>query len=463
MTSVGLMNREPRGSGFCARCLDRFRSRLREDGEGELATGADDALRLAIASDDALYERYRHFHEREAFRVMVGFIEDLRAHAASVTPTFAISANVAYIGNHVATFGALWSGVWGPHLEFVMMENDYRVEPGGPHELLPRGKFAAWYKLASSFRGTPTWICPSINVPRQLADHDRRRYYELMFLEAYANAGRWGYYWWPGVDPQTRREATAPDTLKGWIRFIDEHRDVYEHASSMNDLAILYLEGPILRRPGSHRKYLGLAQALAESSHQFDVRYGADGEFNPDELDLGALQRYRGILIPEAQDLGAGAAATLERYLDDGGELTIFSPSPFEHARARHEDGEVLLDFWRDYRDEDRDRIVKVVDAFGVPRIRTSHPSVDVVRYALGERQVLHVLNYDYDAADDRVTPARDVQVRVPWPGNGAASCALLRHGGEDVVPCRLDDGDLVFDIAELDPYAVVVLHERRT
>ena len=41
-----------------------------------------------------------------------------------------------------------------------------------------------------------------------------------MFLEAYANGGRWGYYWWPGVDDETRRAATAPDALKDRIRFI---------------------------------------------------------------------------------------------------------------------------------------------------------------------------------------------------------------------------------------------------
>ncbi len=463
MTSVGLMNRGPRGSGFCRRCLDRFRECMRADGEDELATAEDGALRDALRSDDELYERYRRLHEREAFRVMVRFIQELRAHADATNPGFAISANVAYVGNNVAVYGALWSGVFGPHLEFVLMENDYRVEIGGRHEMLPRGKFSAWYRLANSFKGAPTWICPSINVPRQLADHDRRRYYELMFLEAYANGGRWGYYWWPGVDPDTRRRATAPEALKDRIRFIDEHRAVYEDATSMNDLAVLYLEGPMIANPESHRKYLALAQALAESSHQFDVLYGGDGEFNPDELDLATLRGYRAILVPEARGLGTTATGTLERYVGAGGQLMAFSSSPLEHAEARHEDGRLLFDFWRDYRDADRARIVELVDALGSPRIRASHPSVNVVRYVLGDGHVLHLLNYDYDVETDRVTTAHDVRIRVPWGRGAGASAARLRTGGEDSVPCRMEDGDLVVDLGELDLYAMIVLREDAT
>jgi hypothetical protein len=462
MTSVGLMNRDPGGSGFCARCLERFRLQLRDDGDAEPAPADDDALRAAIRRDDRLYERYHYFHERAAFRMMVGFIEELRSHAAATNPAFAISANLAYLGSNVAALGALWGGLWGPHVDFVLMENDYRVERRGPHCLLPRGKFTAWYRLGSAFRGTPTWICPSIHVPRQLAGQDRRRYYELMFLEAYANGGRWGYFWWPGVDAQTRRLATAPDALKDRIRFIAAHHELYEQATSMNDLAVLYLDGPITRRPETHQKYLALAQALAEAGHQFDVLYGGDGELNADELDLGALRRYRAILVPEARDLGVAPADALERYARSGGDLVVFSASPLDHALARHEDGQVLFDFWRHYRQEDHERIAATVDAVTSSRIRASHPAVGVLRYVLGDRQVLHLLNYQYVAEDDGVVPVRDLRVRVPWGAAGAASCTLIRLDGDRAVPSRIEGDELVLEVPDLDLYAMLVLREDR-
>jgi hypothetical protein len=460
MTSVGLMTRDARGTGFCPRCLERFRSHLRETGD-ELARADDDALLDRLWRDDTLLERYRRFHEREAFRVMTAFIGVLRAHADRTNPAFAISANVAYLGNMVRSAGALWGCLWGPHVAFVLMENDYRVRRGGPHELLPRGTFSPWYRLGASFKGTPTWICPSINVPRQLAGEDHRRYYELMFLEAYANGGRWGYYWWPGVDEGTRRRATAPDTLKEHIRFIDEHRDLFEQVTSMNDLAVLYLDGPIMIRPETHERYVALAQALAELGYQFDVIYCGDGEFNPDELDLGALERYRAILIPEARDLGGAPTAALDEYGRAGGEVIVFSESPLDPALARAEDGQMLADFWTDYRDEDRERIAATVAGFGSSRIRPSNTAVQVVRWSLDGRQVLHLLNYGYDPATDVVTPVRGLEVRVPWTA-GPASCVRVRLDSDEPLPCRAEDGEIVLEIPELDLYALVVIQGAR-
>jgi hypothetical protein len=459
MMSVGLMNRDARGTGFCDRCLERFRSHLREGGEAELADAGDDALLDRLWRDDALFDRYRAFHEREAFKVMTGFIAELRAHADATNPGFAISANVAYLGNFVETFGTLWGCLWGPHLEFILMENDYRITHDEPHLILPRGKFAPWYRLGSAFKGAPNWICPSINVPRQLAGEQRQRYYELMFLEAYANGGRWGYYWWPGVDPETRRQATAPDVLKEHIRFIDTHRDLYEQATSMNDLAIVYLDGPIMRRPRMHMKYVALAQALAELGYQFDVVFVGDGEFNPDDLDPAALQRYRAVFVPEARDLGAAPTAALETYARGGGELVVFSESAIDADLARHEDEAMLLDFWRGYRDADRDRISAAVERFDASRIESSDPTVNAVRYAWGDRQVVHLLDYGYDPETDTIRPATEVRLSIPWTG-GEATCRLMALGGETELASRAEDGRLSVELPRIDPYAVLVLEK---
>jgi hypothetical protein len=454
MTSIGLMDLDPGGCGFCARCLARFR--MTEDGR-RLAARDNAALRAAIRDDARLFDRYRRFHDREAFRVMIGFIDELRAYAASVNPGFAISANVAYLGNLVGRFGSLWGCLWGPHVDFVMMENDYRVERDEPHAILPRGKFTAWYKLGAAFNGAPNWICPSIQVPRQLADEDHRRYYELMFLEAYANAGRWGYFWWPGVDAETRRRATAPEALKTYIGFIDAHRELYEGTESIDDLAILYLEGPIMRRPETHERFLALAQALAEAGYQFDVRYTGDGEFNRDTLDAASLEHYRAILVPEARDLGPGPTAALQTYARSGGELVVFSESPFGPALVHREDGRVLDEFWHGYRDTDRDRIAASVQTLRSSRIESSDPAVNVIRRARDEQQILHLLNYAYDGATDTVAPATDVQITVPWDAAGAR-CTLLAPEQEQELAGRIEDGQLLVTVPRVDPYAVLIL-----
>jgi hypothetical protein len=457
MTSIGLMDRDPGGTGFCPRCLARFRASLSTDDPAGLADADDDMLRKALRTDDELFRRYRAFHEREAFRVTRDFIAELRAYADSVNPGFAISANVAYLGNMVETFGALWGCLWGPHVDFVLMENDYRLRHGEPHTLLPRGTFGPWHRLGASFKGAPTWICPSINVPRQLAAEDHRRYYELMFLEAYAHGGRWGYYWWPGVDAETRREATAPEPLKAWIRFIDAHRELFEDATPANDLAVLYVDGPIMRRPETHAKFVALAQALEESGFQFDVRYVGDGAFNPDDVDPEMLRRYRAVLLPEARNLGAAPTAALEAFARDGREIVVYSESPLDPSLVRHEDGGVLVDFWNEYRDEDRERVAAALAGFETSRIRTSPASVRALRYAVGERQVVHLLNYDYTPDTDVVTPAHGVEVRVPWTG-GVASCTEIQPDGTRELASRIDGDHLFIDVPELDLYALVAI-----
>jgi hypothetical protein len=459
MTSVGLMSRDPRGTGFCARCLARFRAHRGAVGDEVLASTDDEALRDRLWRDEDLYEDYRRFHEREAFSVVIAFIAELRAHAGSINPSFAISANVAYLGSFVAAFGRLWGCLWGPRLDFVLMENDYRIAHDQPHLILPRGRFAPWYRLGSAFDGAPTWICPSINVPRQLAGENRQRYYELMFLEAYANGGRWGYYWWPGVDPETRRRATAPDALKDHIRFIDAHRELFEHAIPMNDLAIVYLDGPILRRPPAHVKYLALAQALAELGYQFDVVFVGDGEFNPDDLDPATLQRYRAVLLPEARGLGAAPTAALETYARSGGELIVFSESPIDADLGRYEDERMLLDFWQKYRQTDRNRIAATVARFEASRIETSDPAVAAVRYAVDGSLVIHLLDYAYDPGTDTVRPARDVRVSIPWTGRSPV-CTLSSLHGDVRIEARSEPGRVVVSVPTVDPYAILIVRE---
>jgi hypothetical protein len=461
MTSVGLMNRNAAGSGFCPRCLQRFRSHLDERDDAALGSPDDGSLRHALMHDDELYRRYRGFHEREAFAVMTGFIGELRGYAAAHHPDFTISANVGYLGSAVSAYGTLWGCLWGPHLDFVLLENHYRAEPGGPHQLLPRGTFAPVYRLGSAFTGAPAWVCPSIVVPKELAGQQRHGYYLLMFLEAYANGGRWGYYWWPGVDSETRLLATAPEVLKHYIRFINEHRQLYEDAVPANDLAILYADGPILRRPGSHLKYLALAQALFERGYQFDVIYGADGAFNPDELDLARLAGYRAILLPEARDLGETLAATLRAFAAAGGEVVTFSPSPLDDGTARRVGGGVLEGFWRHYRDEDREQVLAHVPATPTARIEASAPGVGLTRYSLGDRQVVHLLSYRYGQANDTVGPISDLRLRIPW-SRGDATCTVLTPGDSRRLECEATGSALDLIVPKLDPYAVLVIAPAR-
>lgn len=463
-TSLGLMNRKPGGSGFCVRCLDRFREHVRQTPglDGALAEMDDTALRQRLREDDQLYEQYHHFHDVEAYGVVVDFVRELREFAKEQNPEFAITANLAYLGNLVPDHGDLWGLMWGELIDFVMMENVYQPEREGPHLLLPRGKFSAWYRLGSAFSShAPVWICPSINVPRQMAGEKRSTYYTLMFLEAYANYGRWGYYWWPGVDVETRVKATAPEQIKDYTRLFKQHRQYFENLTTENSLAILYLNSSMRARPEAHFKYLALAQALSEAGYQFDVIYGGDGIYSTDALDLDLLSGYKAILLPEGDHMTVSQAEVLTRYARmHGRRLIQFAQHPARppvHHGSVYED-EVLFNFWKQYREEDRQRIAACVRSPSISPIRISQPLVNVSRYRNGDDTILHFINFDYDPSSDTVAQVRDLKVQLPWNGKKEPRLRWIGLEGEQQLECQRMDGELFFTVPRLDLYGLAVV-----
>jgi hypothetical protein len=204
-------------------------------------------------------------------------------------------------------------------------------------------------------------------------------------------------------------------------------------------------------------KYLALAQALYERGYQFDVIYGGDGTFNPDELDPEALVRYRAILLPEARDLGAAPTAALRAFARAGGEVVAFSPGRLDDGTARQAGEELLDAFWRHYRDEDREQILAHVPALPSAKIGASAPGVGVTRYSLGDRQVVHLISYRYDQATDAIGSIADLRLRIPWSRDDAA-CTLLTPEYERRLDCHAAGSALEVTVPELDPYAVLLI-----
>ncbi|MHC5034322.1 MAG: hypothetical protein ACYTFZ_04740 [Planctomycetota bacterium] len=477
-TSIGLMSREPGGSGFCPRCLEKFCMHLEDDDELRARAGIADVAELRkqdysamlarLRGDDTLYREYGAYHEEAAFATVREFLDRIRSAAAEEAGgdrQMAITANLAGLGTFLETQGRLWGATWGELIDFVMMENVYLIDPGEfhaghQHKLLPRGKFTSWYRLASSFRSkAPAWLCPQIYVPQQLAGKKSVNYYLLMFLESYANNGRWGYYWWPGVDDHTRLDATVPEAVKDYTRFIVDHRRYYEGCGTENEIAVLYANSAILANPKSHFRYIALGQALAEAGYQYDVIYGGDDVFTPSRMDADGLKRYRAVLVPEAGGLTEQQLEALKAYADGGGRVIAYSKIALDGVpgvTAITDDP--LLEFWREYRDRDRSRILSPLDEFEETRIQTSDRHVNVVRYQKEGQIICHVLNYDYREPDDTIAPKRDVQVRLPWKGNVPARARCLTLDGEQELALGRDGGCLTFTVPSVDPYALIVV-----
>lgn len=474
-TGIGLMSREAADPGFCPLCLDRFCTHLEEHATVRQDLGVERVADLResqyapllqrVREDDAFYQAYKTFHEGAAFATVKEFLDEIRSAIAAAGSEMAVTANLAGMGVFLESQGPLWGAMWGELLDFVMMENVYLLRPGAfeegnAHWLLPRGKFGPWYRLASSFSSkAPAWLTPQINVPRQLAGKRSVNYYLLMFLESYANNGRWGYYWWPGVDEETRLAATVPEAVKDYTRFILDHRQYYEEFTAENALAIVYANSAVLRNGAGHFKYVALAQALGESGFQYDVLYGGDDVFTPAEIAPETLARYQAVLVPEAEHLTASQVAALRAYADHGGRVVAYSANQLgANGRITTLADDRLMDFWLHYRPEDRDRIVEPIGDLQAARVLTSEPTVNVVRYRKGDEHICHVLNYDYREADDTIVPKSAVDVAMTWRGGKLPSVRWLTLEGEKRLLARLDGGRVSFTIPKLGPYGLAVI-----
>ncbi len=449
-TSIGLMSRGPKGSGFCPRCLERYCQYLEGDAAARGRAGVGSAsdfrkhdyslLLQHLREDEALYQEYVSYHERAAFKTIQDFIGELRSVAGNGPDAMAITANLAGLGAFLEGQNRLWGAQWSELIDFVLMENIYLADSrefhGEPrHLLLPRGKFLATYRLASSFASrAPAWVTPQIYVPKQLAGRRSLNYYLLMFLEAYANNGRWGYYWWPGVDAEARRAATAPEALKDYTRFIRDHRGYYERCTTANELVVIYANSAVLANPKGHLKYLALAQALAEAGYQYDVLYSGDDIFTPSRLDAETLDRYRAVLVPEAGNLSADQREALRAYAQRGGRVIFYSANAVgPSSRIATFTDDRLMDFWREYKDHQRLSIVAPLEDLGSARVLTSDPNVSVVVYRKQSALICHVLNYDYREGDDTDRAEaghRDQPAVVRARGAAHRSLVVLAGGG---------------------------------
>ena len=247
--------------------------------------------------------------------------------------------------------------------------------------------------------------------------------------------------------------------MKDYTRFIVDHRQYYEDFTTDNTLAILYPNSAVLENRKGHFKYIALSQALAESGFQYDVLYVGDDIFTPGDIAPEKLARYQTVLLPEAGALTPAQTAALKAYAKQGGRVIAYSANELgAGAGITTIPDDRLLDFWQQYRPEDRERIVEpVLDAVEA-RIEVSDPLVNVVRYRKGDEHICHVLNYDYREPDDSVAPKENVEIAMVWPSEAVPTVRWLTLEREERLPARLDDGRLSFTLPKLDPYGLAII-----
>ena len=248
--------------------------------------------------------------------------------------------------------------------------------------------------------------------------------------------------------------------LKDYIRFVAANRQCYEGCTTANQLLVIYANSAVMANPEGHFKYLALAQALAEAGYQYDVIYSGDDIFTPSQLDPDLLNKYRAVLVAEAAGLTPDQREALSAYAQRGGRVIAYSPHQIGGGSGVTTlADDLLMDFWREYRDDLRAAVVAPLEEFEAARVGTSDPLVNVVRYRKGDEHICHLVNYDYRQADDTIAAKHNVEISLPWTGAGRpATVRWVSLQGEESLDCRVDGGRLRFTVPSVDPYGLAVI-----
>jgi hypothetical protein len=439
------------GGCFCKDCMKGFRRYLGDRpadfhyGEWLLERGYDFKKNQI---DTPLYREYYRFQcdaVRRHFRELADFA---RAYARSQGREIRVSGNFF---NMDPQYLALTDDV---DVIVTEMRNTTHRQP-------------EWYRYAAGFAGGKDVIVvenPYGGVIPELAGKlGRGRGYDLLRLSLYEAAATGvnmavPYGSWMGATLQDSFHAPH-DLLTEIQEFLAGHEDLFSRTSG-NDVAVVYdVAGNFdlvaradvgdnlvnARDAGVVVPYRIVVEGLARAGVPFDVVLFPDGVTAPDRVTGDDLHDYDLVILPAGGELTAGQVAALHAYLAGGGYVVhtgdLGDPSVRAHPNVRAaapDDLDGLLQYGR--------QVEVAGDVF-----------TNVMRLPDG-RSAVHVVNYGYDAGEDRVRPL-DTDLAVSLSRVHTRASAYYCDGRVAELEMRTEQLGHRHSVplAALGPYAIVV------
>jgi hypothetical protein len=252
--------------------------------------------------------------------------------------------------------------------------------------------------------------------------------------------------------------------------FLADHEDLISRESG-NEVAVVY-------SVESTRELIGKADAsdnitnardesvvvpyrvvtgtLAGAAAPFDIVIFPDGVTAPDLVDVGALERYRTVILPDCHVVTERQAQALTAYLAQGGTLAVvgrFGESLAKDVRDR-------LTGHEGVRRARMDNLAELLPHGPQVELSTPHACASNVHQLPGGAVAVHLVNYDYDREQDRVRTLTGAEVSVRIPVARQHATLVTSVGERQQLELRHDDGRHVVAVEQVGVYAILVLHD---
>lgn len=469
-------------AGFCDRCMANFAEHLNEKystAELERRFGVEGFDRSAMAKrlttmqtvtpmadsahvkstpDALLFQEYTRCQEETNFSTRRHVMATLHQHAKEQGKEVLFCTNAADLG--IQNPG----GHWIRGLKFAdlvdlftyELNNDPHGRFGAPQAKVPRGKWAAFHKLAYAIhhrRSAALIHTQDVQALLKQAQGGKsfRSWMAAQAIEAYATNGAYIPF---HVELDVLGDMPMERIWSGVFEhnhFVQEHKDLYQgELHSGSPLAFLFLFNERGRTiPAVFPSYLGLAQGFVEGNYPFDVVFAGDGRYVTDRLDASQLKRYHTIVIPSPIAPTENQKRVVQAFAKAGGVvvcqepdlLGLASPSNTQSAdtdswwqseflygqgSVRIIAGEVTstethdvgTKFFREYEPEARAQIASMAEDLGLVSMLKNHRegllSAFPVLQEDRRRAVVHLVNYDVDYAGDSVRSKKDIHLTLP-------------------------------------------------
>ena len=516
--------------GFCEHCMANFEAFLRKNYFGsELATefsvyGFDRAelvkrlaamqqitpmpnsVHLQSTADARLFQAFVRCQEESNFATRKHVMESLYRYAAQQDKEILFCTNAADLGSQNP------GGHWTRALQFADLADIFTYELNNQSNGLdaemtkvPRGKWAAFHKLAYAVHGrrSPALIhTRDSDLLGNLAKQGRSSlaWTVTQAVEAYAAGGAYvPFHVEVGMGGQVRMERIWKRAFDH-NRFVRRHKDLYEgNQTSGSSVAMLFLFNERGRTiPAVYPSYLGLAQGFVEGNYQFDVVFAGDDRYVKDQLIAEQLAPFKAIIIPSPIRPTDNQQRVVQDFVKSGGlvicqepgSLGLFSSDDikrsddedawwdfefrFGEGTVRVMAGEVSsmethdvgTKFYRRYTPELRNEVAKIADYLQLQPIISKHRDGTLSAFSVVQpeqrRVIVHLVNYDVEYNRDSIFPKQDIRVSIAEPDflKDTNSGVLYNCKTGLDVPIMIDHqaGRLEFTVPEVDLGSVVAI-----
>jgi N-acetylglucosamine-6-sulfatase len=321
------------------------------------------------------------------------------------------------------------------------------------------------------------------NTMNALPQQQQRDIIRWMFAEAYAAGARF-HIPYPSLDYYAPLE-----DCQQYVRFIRDNRKMYEGVEPLAEVGVLFSYASEIwdywvqaasREPNHNRQYYGLAQALTDTSVQYDAVFAPDGNVIEDNLTLDDLMVHPRVIVPWAYALSDRHVQLLQEYASSGKELILIgdfatfdeerNPRATDAAATLAGAGAAILpgpDFEAYLADPQGTQAAHVQDFLAslVPDrlVTSSNSSVTVQLNRNGNTMYCHLINKERSDSGFRTQSSFQVTISPPSDLSSSATHVIYRSPDIDGgAPARLpivrQNGSLQVTVPELQIYGVLAI-----